>query len=56
MIEAAIRQRCEDLKIVAGTDRILGRGDGTIIQGNARELALAAAERRARQQEQHKDK
>ena len=56
MIEAAIRQRCEDLKIVAGTDRTLGRGDGIIIQGNARELALAAAERRARQQQQHKDK
>ena len=53
-IEAAIRQRCEDLKIVAGADRTLGSGDGITIQGSARELALAAAERRARHQ--HKDK
>jgi hypothetical protein len=50
MIEAPIRQRCEELKRNKVGQR-LGDG-GSVFGGTARERALAAAELRAREQKE----
>jgi len=49
MIEAPIRQRCEELERKESGNK-LGGGSGSTTTGTARDLALAAAERRAREQ------
>jgi hypothetical protein len=57
MIQAPIRQRIEELEASHNAGLQLGTGGagGNAAAGSARELALAAAERRARDQQRKKE-